>query len=55
MSVADCFEYLVARGFAKYKIPEHVENIKELPLLHNGKVDRKLLEADIFKRIIQEG
>ncbi|MFO1294684.1 MAG: AMP-binding protein [Rubrivivax sp.] len=55
MSVSDCFEYLVGRGFAKYKIPERVENVAELPLLHNGKVDRKRLEAEIFKRVTQEG
>lgn len=55
VNVADCIDYLVGRGFAKYKIPERVENVSELPLLHNGKVDRKLLEAEIFKRVTQEG
>ncbi|MCM2250950.1 MAG: AMP-binding protein [Ramlibacter sp.] len=55
VTVADCLDYLVGRGFAKYKIPERVENLKELPLLHNGKVDRKLLEAEVFRRVTQEG
>lgn len=55
VNVADCFDHLTARGFAKYKVPERVENVRELPLLHNGKVDRKLLEAEIFKRVTQEG
>lgn len=55
LTVGDCLDYLVGRGFAKYKIPERVENVGELPLLHNGKVDRKLLEAEIFKRVTQEG
>jgi len=53
VNVADCLEYLVGRGFAKYKVPERVENVTELPLLHNGKVDRKLLEAEIFKRVTE--
>jgi len=51
VSVQDCFDFLVGRSFAKYKIPEQVVNVAEFPLLHNGKVDRKLLEADILKRI----
>ncbi len=51
VTVEDCLDYLVVRSFAKYKVPERVENIPEFPLLPNGKVDRKLLEAEILRRL----
>ncbi len=54
VTVQECFDFLVQRSFAKYKIPERVINVPDFPLLHNGKVDRKVLEADIFKRINEE-
>ncbi|MCC6195637.1 MAG: AMP-binding protein [Burkholderiales bacterium] len=51
LTVEDCFEFLVGRQFAKYKVPERVENVPEFPLLPNGKVDRKQLEAQILLRL----
>lgn len=54
VTVEDCLQFLTGRSFAKYKVPERVENLAEFPLLPNGKVDRKQLEADIL-RMINEG
>lgn len=51
VTVQDCLDFLVAQSFAKYKAPERVENVAEFPLLPNGKVDRKRLEAEILRRI----
>jgi non-ribosomal peptide synthetase component E (peptide arylation enzyme) len=55
VTVADCREFLAARSFAKYKAPERIESVSELPLLPNGKVDRKQLEAEIRRRLETEG
>ena len=51
VTVQDCLDFLAGLSFAKYKVPERVENATELPLLPNGKVDRKMLEAEILARI----
>ncbi len=53
VTVQDCLDFLTGLSFAKYKVPERVENATELPLLPNGKVDRKRLEAEILHRIGQ--
>ncbi|MGH3517511.1 MAG: AMP-binding protein [Haloechinothrix sp.] len=42
-SVADLGEFLRAQGLAKYKWPERVEIIPELPLTNVGKVSKKQL------------
>jgi non-ribosomal peptide synthetase component E (peptide arylation enzyme) len=54
VTVPDCFEFLMAQSFAAYKVPERVENVTELPLLPNGKVDRKQLESEILRRLAEE-
>ncbi|MCC7166241.1 MAG: AMP-binding protein [Rhodospirillales bacterium] len=54
VAVQDCLDFLIERHFAKYKAPERVEMLAEFPLLPNGKVDRKALEAQIL-RLVNEG
>ena len=54
VTVEDCLDFLVSRSFAKYKVPERVENVAEFPLLPNGKVDRKHLEGEIVRRLAEE-
>ncbi|MEW6266268.1 MAG: AMP-binding protein [Thermodesulfobacteriota bacterium] len=51
----DLTEFLLARNFAKYKLPERVENVTEIPLLPNGKVNKKALEAEIEHKLRMEG
>jgi non-ribosomal peptide synthetase component E (peptide arylation enzyme) len=47
--------YLAKKDFAKYKWPERVENIAEFPLLPNGKVNKRALEAEIGQKLRMEG
>ena len=54
LTVDDLATHLLARGFAKYKLPERVELVDELPLLPNGKVDRVTLEKAIAEKLKAE-
>jgi cyclohexanecarboxylate-CoA ligase len=44
-TVADCLEWFAACGIAKFKTPEIVRNVRAVPLLPTGKVDRQRLAA----------
>lgn len=43
--------HLLALGLAKYKLPERVEIVTELPLTNVGKVAKKLLREDIEHKL----
>jgi 2,3-dihydroxybenzoate-AMP ligase len=44
-------EAMHSRGVAKFKLPERLELIDELPVTKVGKVDKKALRADIAARL----
>jgi 2,3-dihydroxybenzoate-AMP ligase len=44
-------EAMHARGVAKFKLPERLEHLDELPVTKVGKVDKKALRADIAARL----
>ena len=54
-SVKVLADFLLEKKFAKYKLPERVEVITDLPMLPNGKIDKKALEGDIAHKLSQEG
>ncbi|SYZ32248.1 AMP-binding protein [Propionibacterium australiense] len=47
LSVADLNDYFVSRGMAKFKIPERVEYLDELPTTSSGKVSKRVLRERI--------
>lgn len=47
LTVAALGEFLLCAGLAKYKLPERVEIVAELPLTNVGKVSKKALRDDI--------
>ena len=55
LTVKTLADYLLKQDFAKYKLPERVENIAELPQLPNGKINKKALEGEIAQKLRQEG
>ncbi len=54
-TVADIAEFLLAKGLAKYKLPERVEQIEEFPRTNVGKVSKVDLRSLIAARVEQEG
>lgn len=46
--------YMLGRGVAKYKLPERLEIVAELPLTKVGKVDKRALRADVQARMADE-
>jgi acyl-CoA synthetase (AMP-forming)/AMP-acid ligase II len=42
--LAECRNWFDSRGVAKFKIPERIEQLDQLPLLGSGKPDRALLQ-----------
>ena len=48
-------EFLLARGLAKYKLPERIEPIDAFPVTRVGKLDRARLRAIIADKISTEG
>lgn len=46
---------MTERGVAKYKWPERLEVVPELPTTKVGKIDKKALRADIAERLEQKG
>lgn len=47
-------EFLLARGLAKYKLPERIEPIDAFPVTRVGKLDRARLRAIIAEKIARE-
>jgi salicylate---CoA ligase len=44
-------EAMHAAGVAKFKLPEHLELVDELPTTKVGKIDKKALRADVAARV----
>jgi 2,3-dihydroxybenzoate-AMP ligase len=44
-------EAMHAAGVAKFKLPEHLELVEELPTTKVGKIDKKALRADVAARL----
>jgi non-ribosomal peptide synthetase component E (peptide arylation enzyme) len=55
IALKDLVDFLMDMNFAKYKLPERVESISDIPLLPNGKVNKKALEAQIAQKLREEG
>ncbi len=53
-TVASIGQYLLARGLAKFKLPERVEVLEAFPLTNVGKVSKKDLRADIEAKLEKE-
>jgi 2,3-dihydroxybenzoate-AMP ligase len=54
LTVDSLGRHLLAEGLAKYKLPERVEIVPELPLTNVGKVSKKLLREDIERKLAAE-
>jgi 2,3-dihydroxybenzoate-AMP ligase len=55
LTLEELCEHLAAQRIAKYKLPERLEIVPELPTTKIGKVDKKLLREDIRSRLAAEG
>ena len=56
LSLEELTEFLVQeRRIARFKLPERLEVVANLPLTKVGKVDKKALRDIIRKRLQQEG
>jgi 2,3-dihydroxybenzoate-AMP ligase len=51
LTLEDLTGYLEGRGVAKYKWPERLELVDELPTTNVGKIDKRLLREDIAARL----
>jgi non-ribosomal peptide synthetase component E (peptide arylation enzyme) len=49
--VAELGAFLLAQGLAKFKLPEHVEEIDSLPVTRVGKVDKQALRKMIAEKM----
>lgn len=43
--------FLASKGIAPYKIPERIEVVDRLPMVSDTKVDKKVLQSDIAKKL----
>jgi len=53
-TLGQMISFLQEKGVAAFKLPERMEIIAALPLLANGKVDKKLLEKDILEKLKEQ-
>lgn len=53
-TVAELGEYLLARGLAKFKLPERIEACDSFPTTRVGKLDRARLREQIAQKIAEE-
>jgi 2,3-dihydroxybenzoate-AMP ligase len=51
LTLSDLTGYLEGRGVAKYKWPERLEIVDELPTTNVGKIDKRVLREDIVARL----
>lgn len=54
LTVRTLGEFLLSHGLAKYKLPERVEIVTDLPLTNVGKVSKKALREDLAARLRAE-
>jgi salicylate---[aryl-carrier protein] ligase len=55
VTVEEMGEFLLARGLAKFKLPECIEVVEELPLTAVGKLDRRALRVQAVEFVKDEG
>jgi 2,3-dihydroxybenzoate-AMP ligase len=55
LELADIQRFLESREVARFKWPEYVELLAELPLTPVGKIDKKRLTAEVCARLAQDG
>jgi len=55
VTLAELADFLLEAGIAKYKLPERVELVEELPLSPFGKVSKQILAKRIAEKIREEG
>jgi non-ribosomal peptide synthetase component E (peptide arylation enzyme) len=53
-NVAELGQFLQAQGLAKFKLPERIEQIAELPVTRVGKVDKQALRKAIAEKMAAE-
>ncbi|NYT67610.1 AMP-binding protein [Pusillimonas noertemannii] len=53
-TVGELGEYLLAKGLAKYKLPERIETCGSFPVTRVGKLDRAALRSQIAKTLAEE-
>jgi pyochelin biosynthesis protein PchD len=54
-TLLDMGEFLLARGLAKFKLPERIEQVQEMPVTAVGKLDRSALRQRIVEILATEG
>ena len=54
LDVATLGAFLTSHGLAKYKLPERIETVENLPLTNVGKVSKKALRDDVGKKLKAE-
>lgn len=54
-TIEDMRKFLDEKGIAKYKWPERLEIVDQIPQVGDGKIDMTTLEADIVKKLKAEG
>jgi non-ribosomal peptide synthetase component E (peptide arylation enzyme) len=47
--------FLETKGVAKFKYPERLEIVEELPMTAGGKVSKQILELNIAEKMEKEG
>ncbi len=53
-TVAELGEFLLAKGLAKYKLPERIEACESFPVTRVGKLDRAALRTMIANKVAEE-
>lgn len=53
-TVAELGDFLLAKGLAKYKLPERIESCDSFPVTRVGKLDRAALRSQIAKTLAEE-
>ena len=54
-NLKDLKGFLLERGLTKFKLPERLEIVEELPVTNVGKVSKKELREDITQKLKEEG
>lgn len=55
IALGELVDFLAWRGIAKFKLPERLERVSELPLTSVGKVDKAALREDVAAKLRSEG
>ncbi|MEE8473656.1 MAG: AMP-binding protein [Dehalococcoidia bacterium] len=55
ITLEEVTQYLQEKGLAKYKLPERIELVSQMPLTGHGKVDKKPLREAIAQKLEAEG